>query len=218
MKEKSAISTLVVTDLEMANVLTDPEHLRYIAPFLGHERTVSEVTAETKSTLSTTYRRVKRYCELGILAVEREQKRKGKTLKVYRAVADVLFIPYRVSAGQEAVRARWRQHWEEDFQRGFRHAYGADLEEWGQRIYRKNGVFTSMLAKNPDEDLDPLTDDMPAFFSRFHDSLYLDFADAKAFQRDLEALFATYAAKTGRQRYMLRVAFVPVPEDAEVIP
>ena len=58
---------------------------------------------------------------------------------------------------------------------------------------------------------------MPASFSRFHDSLYLDFAAAKAFQRDLETLFDTYRVKTGQQRYLLRVAFVPVPEDAEVI-
>ena len=218
MKEENASSTLEVTDIEMANVLTDPTHLRYIAPFLGRERTVSEVASELGGTMSTTYRRVQRYCGLGILEVVRERKRKGKTLRVYRTVADVFFIPLRLTGGPEERSAQWQKHWERDFQRGFRHAYGDDIEGWGQRIYRKDGVFVSMTAKSPSEDLDALPAEMPASFNRFHDSLYLDFAEAKAFQRELEALFNTYANKTGGQRYMMRISFMPVPEDAEVIP
>ena len=218
MKEENASSTLEVTDVETANVLTDPEHLRYIAPFLGRERTVGEVARETRSTLSTTYRRVKRYCDLGILEVAREHKRKGKPLKIYRTVADAFFVPLRLTGGPEERSARWQKHWERDFQRSFRHAYGDELETWGQRIYRKNGVFVSMMAKSPSEDLDTLTAEMPAFFSRFHDSLYLDFAEAKAFQRELDALFHAYTKKRGGQRYMMRLSFAPVPEDAEVIP
>ena len=207
-----------MTDPGMANVLTDPKHLRYIAPFLERERTVSEVADEVGSTLSTTYRRVKRYCDLGVLTITREQPRGGKAVKLYRAVADAFFIPYQVTDGEEANSARWQAHWAEDFQRGFRHAYGEELETWGQRLCRKDGVFTSMLAKGPDEEVDTLSDNLPAFFSRFHDSLYLDFAAAKAFQRDLDALFNSYAAQKGQQRYMMRISLVPVPEDAEVIP
>lgn len=218
MKEKPASSTLTVTDAETARVLIDPAQLRYIAPFIGRERTVKEVADETNSTLSTTYRRVRRYLGLGILEVVREQKRKGKALKVYRAVADEFYIPNNVTDGQEVSSERWQKHWERDFQQGLRHAYAEQLDGWGQRLYRKDGVFTSSLASGPDEDIDPLEDKMPALYNRFHDSLYLDFGEAKTLQRELDALFKKYMSETGGQRYMMRISFVPVAEEAEIIP
>ena len=218
MKETFASSTFVVTDLEMAQVLGDPEHLRYIAPFLGFERTVGEVARELESTLSTTYRRVTHYCDLGILEVTHTRKRKGKALKVYRTVADEFFILNRFTNGIEESNIRWQAHWERDFLRGFRHAFGNRLDDWGVRLYRKDGVFTTALAQAPHEEMNLLNDDMPALFNCSHDSLYLDFAQAKAFQRELDALFNKYVKQKGQQRYMLRVSFVPVPEDAEIIP
>ena len=217
MEDENASSTLVVTDPEMAKVLLEPDHLRYIAPFVGFERTLSEVARETTSTLSTTYRRVVRYCDLGILEVAREQKRKGRALKLYRAVADVFFVPNRLAGGEEHSSERWEAHWEEDFRRGLRHAYAHRLDGWGQRLYRREGVFTTSLASGPSQDVDTLADTMPALYNRFHDSLYLDFEGAKAFQRELDALFNTYAQHRGQQRYMVRISLVPVPEDAEKI-
>lgn len=209
--------TLVVTGAEMATVLTDPKHLRYISPFLAREATVGEVARALDSTLSTTYRRVRRYCDLGILEVAREVERQGKALKVYRTVADAFFVPNRLTDGQEVSSARWYAHWEEELQRGLRHAYGDHLEGWGQSIHRDDGVFTTSLARGPDEVLDALGDDMPALYNRFHDSLYLEFDEAKALQRQLDALFDRYTRQEGRQRYMMRISFVPVTEDAEII-
>ena len=216
-KHASSSNTLVVSDPEMAEVLSDPAHLRFIAPFIGFERTVGEVAHETNSTLSTTYRRVKRYCELGILEVVRERERNGKALKLYRAVAEVFFVPNRLTNGEERS-ALWEMHWRRDFQRGFRHAYAEQFDGWGQRIYRQDGVFTTSLASGPGADVDVLADTMPALYNRFHDSLYLDFAQAKAFQRELDALFKTYMQQRGQQRYMVRISFVPVTENAEIIP
>lgn len=218
MKASDASSPLIVTDTEMARLLIDPDHLRYIAPFLALERTVNEVALETNSTLSTTYRRVRRYCDAGILRVVRIERRKGKPLKVYRTVSDAFFVPHRVTDGQEVNSERWQRHWERDFGRGVRHAFGRELDGWGQRLYRNDGVFTSSLARGPHEDVDPLGSDMPALYSRFHDSLYLDFGEAKALQRELDTLFQKYMNLQGQQRYMIRISFVPVPEDAEKIP
>ena len=216
MKETSASSTLVVTDLEMAKVLSSLEHLRYIVPFLAQERTVGEVTAELDSHLSTTYRRVQRYCDLGILDVVREKPRKGKPLKVYRAAADAFFIPFQLTDEQSS--APWYEQWNQDFQRGFKHAFGNQLGDWGRRIHRKDGVFTIDLAKGPAEDLNPLEPDMPAYFNRSHDSLYLDFTEAKTLQGELDALFEKYMKHKGQQRYIMRLSFVPVPEDTEIMP
>lgn len=216
MKDTDASSTFVVTNPEMAKVLENPEHLRYVAPFLEREHTVSEIALEVGSPLSTTYRKLRRYCDLGILEVAREQKRSGKAVKVYRAVADVFFVPFEFSGSVEESSARWQKHWEGDFHRGFRHAF-EQLGGWGRRLYRKNGVLTVMLARGPTEDVDMLGAEMPALYNRFHDSLYLDFAEAKAFQGELDALFVRYSAQRGGQRYLTRLSLVPVPEDAEII-
>ena len=217
MKASTASSPFVVSDPEMAKVLSEMEHLRYIVPFLAKEKTVGEVAAELDAHLSTTYRRVRRYCEVGVLKQVAERPRKGKPLKVYRAVADAFYIPFKL-AGMEESSARWLEQWNRDFHQGFQHAFGAQLGDWGRRIYRQDGVFTIDIAKNPSEALDPLEPDMPAFFNRSHDSLYLDFTDAKALQSELDALFAKYAKQTGQQRYIMRLSFVPVPEETEIIP
>ena len=86
----------MVTNAEAARILLEPKHARFIAPFLGRERLVAEVAEEIGAPLSTTFRHVTRYCEVGILQVTREQTRKGRALKFYRTVTDAFFVPNRL--------------------------------------------------------------------------------------------------------------------------
>lgn len=217
MKDYNASSYSVVT-MEVARLLRDPDHLRYIAPFIGQARLIHDVAKEINSTLSTTYRRVRRYCDVGILEVVAEKERNGKSLKYYRSVAASFFIPSHLLEDMSDHSKRWQAHWEDDFQRGLHYAYGHQLQTWGDRIYRRDGVLTIRAAKNPHEDIEPLAADMPAVVTTFHDSLYLDFRHAKAFQRELLQLAEKYQQQQGEQRYMMQLRLVPVPVDAEIMP
>ncbi len=196
-------------------MLLEPKHARFIAPFLGRERLVAEVAQEIGAPLSTTFRHVTHYCEVGILEITRQQTRKGRALKFYRTVADAFFVPNRLRINPENA---WLDEFERTTRRGIEHAYGEHLADWGELIFRNEaGIFTINLAKTPGQPVTSLEPDAPAMLTTAHDAIYLDFADAKRLQRDLHELLETYAAKEGAQRYLLRLGLVPLPEDVELI-
>ena len=89
---------LVVTNAEAARLLTDTSQLRLLEPFFKREATLSEVAAETGVKLNTLLYRVNRFVELGLLTVVREEPRRGKPVKVYRASAEDFFVPFEVMA------------------------------------------------------------------------------------------------------------------------
>ena len=215
MKEKNGSSSLTVTTPEAARILLEPKHTRFIAPFLGRERLIAEVAEEIGAPLSTTFRHVTRYCEVGILEVVREQTRKGRALKLYRTVADAFFVPNRL---RTTFQNAWADEFEQAARRGLEHVYGEHLADWGELIFRNEaGIFSTSLAKAPGQPVTSLGPDAPALLTTTHDAVYLDFDDAKALQRDLHVLLETYAAKGGAQRYLLRLSLVPLPEDVELI-
>ena len=215
MKEKDESRPLTVTTPGAARILLEPKHARFIAPFLGRERLVAEVAQEIGAPLSTTFRHVTRYCEVGILEVVREQTRKGRALKVYQTVADAFFIPNRLRTVSQNI---WLDEFEKMTRRGIEHVYGEHLPDWGELIFRNEaGIFATSLAKAPGQPVTSLEPAAPAMLTTAHDAVYLDFADAKRLQRDLHELFETYAAKQGAQRYLLRLSLVPLPEDVELI-
>ena len=196
-------------------MLLEPKHARFIAPFLGRERRVAEVAQEIGAPLSTTFRHVSRYCEVGILKVTREQTRKGRALKCYRTVADAFFVP---NSLRTTFHDTWLAKLERAAKRGAEHVYGEHLAAWGELIFRNEaGIFSTSLAKAPGYPVTSLASDAPAMLTTAHDAVYLDFADAKRLQQDLHALLETYAAKRGAQRYLLRLSLVPLPEDVELI-
>ncbi len=196
-------------------MLLEPKHTRFIAPFLGRERLVAEVAQEIGAPLSTTFRHVTRYCEVGILKVTREQIRKGRALKYYRTIADAFFVPNRL---REAPENAWLDEFERATRRGIEHVYGEHLADWGELIFRNAaGIFATSLAKAPGQPVTSLESGAPAMLTTAHNAIYLDFAEAKRLQHDLHTLFETYAAKKGAQRYLLRLSLVPLPEDVELI-
>lgn len=217
MEHDHASSTLVVTEPDVAAVLASPDHLRFLAPFVGQERTLSDVARELGVPLSTLYRRVQRYVRLGLLRVVREEARAGRARKHYRSTRDAFFVPNRIAPPAEERVSAFYAHWERTFARAAVEAYGPAYLDWGDRIYRDaSGLLAIHLTRGPHEDpLDPLQADVPAVLMLFHDLMYLDFEGAKALQRELMAVWRKYVGRGGPQRYAARLTLLPLPEDAE---
>jgi hypothetical protein len=55
---------------------------------------------------------------------------------------------------------------------------------------------------------------MPAALSTWRDQVWLDHADAKAFQRELYALVQRYQRARGAQRYVVHVGLAAILEPA----
>ena len=88
----------MVTDGEAARILTDTAQLRLLEPFFKRETTLSDAAAELSVRLNTLLYRVNKFVELGLLTVVREEPRRGKAVKVYRASAEDFFVPFDVMA------------------------------------------------------------------------------------------------------------------------
>ncbi len=150
---------------------------------------------------------------LGLLKLIRKIQRGGRAVKVYRSVADELLIHPDFS-----LEAYLRQHavWEQQIYQGLNYVY-ANKVPVSNHLYRnEQGVFC--LGSSLLEGDDPLALDQSAVFTGFHDALYLDYANAKALQGELNAVWQKYLRKKGGQCHLLRLVLVPLPQEVEIIP
>src|SRR5690606_31050813 len=87
---------------------------------------------------NTTLKRVRRFRELGLLKVAAVVPRAGRSIKLYRAVADTFFVPFEATDAESLeVALAERDRFAEDLLR--RNVVKARLDyigTWGTRIYR----------------------------------------------------------------------------------
>lgn len=203
----------VITEAQAANVLTNPTALRFLTPFLGRETSITQAAEEVGASPNTTYKRVQRYINLGLLEVAREQARAGRSIKLYRTVADVLFVPFEntPSASLEAALKEREEYWEKLLRANVVMARAEVLGTWGTRIYRDSrNRLQVQTALTPESNATTLAPDAPAVLSAWRDTLQLDFADAKQLQHELFDLLLKYQRKSGSQRYIIHVGLAPL--------
>lgn len=179
------------------------EAQKTLAPFLGEEKTITQAALEANLKPNTMYVRVKRLLELGLVRVVREQPRKGRSLKLYSAVAGRFFVPYEVMSHttREALQVQMDEPWEQRLRQSLIRARLGAVEGWGYEIYRDQaGIFWVHPATGPGERLSSSQPSHPATIDLWSETLSLDFGDAKAFQAKLYALFEEYKAKKAHSR------------------
>lgn len=82
-----------VTDPARVAILTDPNRVRFLVPFLGRDATVSQVAAELEVSPNALLYRVRRMVDAGLLQVTATRPRAGRAVKVYRASHDGYRVP-----------------------------------------------------------------------------------------------------------------------------
>lgn len=210
---KKSPSVLVVTNPAMADALTKQRILKQLTPFFGQTCTVLEAAQQTNTKANTMLSQVKRLQALGLIKVVKEQRRKGRSIKHYRAVADVFFVPYEITTADtlEAMMAERDKYWATQLRKGVVHARAEDVGSWGTRIYVDDRHRLQIqTAVTPEKNHTMLDKDRPAALSAWRDSVYLDYEDAKALQREMFALLLKYQRKEGAQRYIVRMGMAPL--------
>lgn len=208
-------SVLRVQNGFTADALMKQEVQRALAPFMGEEKTVTQAALEANIEANTMYVQVRRLLELGLVRVVRERPRKGRSLKLYSAVAERFFVPYEVVSHvtREALQLQMDEPWEKRLRQGIIRARLGMVEGWGYEIYRDSAeVFSVHPATKPGERLSSSQPLHPATINLWSE-LSLDFGDAKAFQGALYALFDEYKAKGGSQPYLFRLGLAPVQKE-----
>lgn len=141
-------SLLVVRNPEGAAFLVDATRKRFLAPFLGRERTVREAAAELGESQSGLNYWVRRMLDLGLLQGVRTDIRRGKPVRLYRSAADTFHVPFdsipgdafllarqqtfgpRWDAFLRSVAAVWQQHFPDGHAVYARDAFGTPRTEF----------------------------------------------------------------------------------------
>jgi DNA-binding transcriptional ArsR family regulator len=205
--------TREVRDEEAARWLLRPASVRQIEPFLGVASSVSEAAEATGEKPNTVLRRVQRLRRLGLLEVAETIARRGRPIRRYRTTAEVFFVPFEATGADtlESVMAEREAYWERLLRRNVVRARLEAMGTWGTRIYRDvRGRLQVQTAVAPDENVTLLDPELPAALSAWRDRIELDFADAKALQRELFELVLKYGRRRGAQRYVVHVGLAPV--------
>lgn len=88
------VSLRTVTDPRAATLLSDPDWVPWIEPFLGRTRSITEAAEELGRPLDAVRYRVRRLHEVGVLEVVGQRKRSGRPIRLYRTVADGFVVPF----------------------------------------------------------------------------------------------------------------------------
>lgn len=203
---------MTVSDPRAAAVLTDPNALEWLRPFIGCDLSVGEAARQEGVNPNTLYGWVKRLEAVGLIRVVREERRKGRAVKRYRAVADAFFVPFSTTPYPtlEDALATLDKGWEQRLRSHVVKARQQAVETWGYLI-KRHASGTLMLASAKDgEEVDFLDDHAPAVLSSWSDLVYLTEAEAKALQRLLRGLLEAHEPAPGREQYALRIGLAPV--------
>ena len=209
----------VVTDPEAANLLSDPAQLELLEPFFRGDVVLGELAKELGVKLNTLLYRVNKLVDLGLVEVVREEPRRGKPVKVYRAAARVFFVPFESTTSVNLGELLGSMTFEGGrlFHREAARALQTLAPSWGLRIVlNEQKQLMALLTDSEGGRRGEFTDSFfgpaaPALF--FGEGwLTLDFATAKEMQRELFELFKRYsdAQKIGEQRYAYRLGLTPV--------
>lgn len=219
--EDAVRTSVQLDDPRAAAIVADPAQLRYLSPFVGHTRLASDAARELGVPLTTLLYQIRKLQRVGLLRVERVERRGGSPLKYYRAVADTLFVPFEATTAEtlEALLKGWEEPWLSMFHSGYANALGEAGANWGVRVWRDDaGEVRVAPATSLEGPLDAATPTMPAVLDELVPFLYLDHNDAKALQRDLLSLLGHYSGRGGREPYLLRLMLTPLRERGKVLP
>ncbi|WP_309572080.1 hypothetical protein [Deinococcus sp.] len=199
----------VLADGHRAQVVTDRVQLRLLAPFMGRERTVSQVAAQLGVGVTAMYKATQRFMRLGVLRETRREARPGRALRYYRAPA-AFFTPFTVISLEQIGQHNRASHLER-FERNFARTVRRDLHgRWGAltRVLPSGEPFYD-VATQGGVSWNPLDDDSPIVLSGWN-VLTLPPAEARALQREIMAVIVPYLNRRAEgQNYLLGVFITP---------
>ena len=203
-----AASSLRVTDPAQALVLSDPHSLKFLAPFVGRERSASHAASELEVSLHRMIYWVKRLKAIGLIAATSVI---GRTQQ-YRAVADAFFVPFSATNAEtgEQLLERWNRPWHDIFVANFLRELASVSPDFGVRLQRSGEDLHVALASSEQQDFNFFDAHTPNVLDGWVTNLYLDPQDAKAMQLEVLGVYLKYLQRRGAQRYMARASFAPM--------
>lgn len=145
------IAFRTVDDPVAGRLLSDPESLSFLEPFLARESSISAAAEALDRPLDAVRYRVKRFLAAGLVEVVREVPRAGRAIRIYRSVADGFVLPFHVTPYAD-LEERLRASLGSDVEKVARATARALREEGveGRRIYRGTDGNVHQVAALPE--------------------------------------------------------------------
>lgn len=214
---------MTITRPEVARALTDLKTTQLLEPFMKRELSLSEAARELELTLPSLLYHVNRFTKFGLLEVACVERRKGRPIKRYRASAKTFFVPYDLTPSETLAHLlqNLMAPGERRFHREAANTLQARSPNWGLNISCPTGEGIDYALASQATDFVPdmvdsvLKADVPALFIS-DGTLELDFATAKALQKELVDLFNRYRQKQqpGSQHYAYRLGLTPMQDES----
>ncbi len=205
-----------------ARVLTDISERRFLDPFIKRESSLSDAAKELGIKLNTMHYRVKRFMALGLVSVVREELRKGKRIKIYRASADEFFVPFKVTPYTSLKILLDQLGALDQFVQNAADTLARQGGTWGVLVAgdKEDGVRVKLSPIDNKGIPTPIS--LVAWLDKTHPALWesekilrLDFETAKMLQNELYELLQKYQqkGKTAGQAYFLLLGLTPLKEE-----
>lgn len=187
---------LLVTEPAAVEILWNPHKRQHLKPFLARSNDLAGASAELGISKTAMSYWIARLSEVGLIRVERVEKRPRHRVAFHRCVADRL----RVSLAQaplesyEAVFADFSARWSGQATQAMARSLARQAPDLELCLSQQAsaGLFTTIL---PREGCEPPPDDFIYYWAR----LWLNEDEADALARDLNALYDRYAALSDKK-------------------
>jgi hypothetical protein len=191
------LTTIDIVDPRAAAVFAAPRQRRMLLSLVHEELSLTQLSRLTATPLNLLHHHIRKFMQLGLVRIARQQDRAGAPIKYYRATARAFFVPAEFIDAEPGVGLTWQ----------LRDLLARSLA----RALR--GVVYSHDGKAPRmrlvRDADARTTDMELWAN-----LQLSEADAATLADELRALLHRFEARSRktRRRYLVHAAIAPVLE------
>lgn len=207
-----------------ADYLMEPRSgWRFFWPFLGAERSLSEVARLIDAPLNQVHYHVGIMLRLDLIRVTRTQARAGRPMRLYRSSFDACFIPFETTSAESfaALLSRNDALWGQWLSWNLARVWSKADGRWGWYCSRspEGIVRVEERPRHHESDWDPLASDAPSASNRWA-LIGLDDSQAKRLQRELNELIERYLLEVGTNpraskttKYLVHAALAPVDSD-----
>ncbi len=187
-----------IVDARAAAVFAVPRQRRILLSLIDQERSLSQLASLTETPLNLLHHHLRKFLRLGLVRIERQEKRAGAPIKYYRATARAFFVPAELMGAElgAGLNSRLRELLARSLSRTLRGAiYSHDGKGPRMRLVREAGSRAST--------------------AELWMELRLSRADAAALVDELRALLHRFEARSRKthRRYLVHAALAPEQED-----
>lgn len=196
-----------------AELLGRPEVARLLKPFMRGPRTCGQAANELGLPVEALHYRVQQFCRAGLLQVAGTQPRRGRSSKLYEAVATDFVFPSHLLSPETRRALGAGEAWYAEFRANLERLLPEPYPELVRVTLTPDGTLhwqQEFSTPEAQHRLEARLAELPPALHVQTAALYLTPQDAEALADELAELFNKYHGRGGPRRYAMILGFTPL--------